>query len=491
MKKIFTSFLVAAMALTMNAQVISSPTDVEGVSVGLTAETMSPNALYVVGLDENSGNPTLWKTATGEIAELSESTTVFYYEYTYGQKDEWQYQYDWETWEIIDSVLVQVDDYDNKLDSTLMSYEAAFTGSFLDVNDLGMIVGEYGIEGNAVAILANASDIQDYTMLAAGESETEASSAYAISADGSVIAGFYYDAVDFANSAVKACIWTEGGSVRTDLPWPTNEEIGVEIEGTEARWISADGKIIGGFAQTFAFGDWILLFWELQEDGTYKPNTLVSQYYTENYDPALANKYMKFEPQGFSSNGEWATLMIQEQFDMFDWDAVWPDPQAARLNLKTGVMEVLTLEADPDSFFAPDAPTLYSVADNGTAVGFTGGMMTVRKGFVWPAGSSSLVAVKDIFTNEKYFDYTEMDGEESLSYITPDAKKVLGMNHRIVDEEWLTSSFIAELPETLAIENVGSAKAEVPAVCYDLMGNRVDALRSGFMIVGGKKVLVK
>ena len=100
------------------------------------------------------------------------------------------------------------------------------------VNNEGVMVGYQG--DYPVKILPDLTVVQLMT--------DTMGMANAISDDG-LICGATMD----AGYITHACLWKDGQTIM--LPEPTTEEAGTEVNGTSAKYISGDGKVIAGYVQ--------------------------------------------------------------------------------------------------------------------------------------------------------------------------------------------------------------------------------------------------
>ena len=79
--------------------------------------------------------------------------------------------------------------------------------------------------------------------------------------DLSVVVGCTYRAEDYNTTA---CVWKDG--VKTNLPIPTDEELGFEINGSGAYYTNSDGSVIAGYVVD-NYSTNTLLIWRLEEGG--------------------------------------------------------------------------------------------------------------------------------------------------------------------------------------------------------------------------------
>lgn len=458
--------------MVVNAQVVISPTGMMD-ETGMQAEGVSPDMQYVAGSNENTSQPAIWTVAGDDVKEFS-FEGVYY-----------PPLYDEDTYEFIGY------DYENP-------QQDMYEGTFHTINSAGTAVGDFGSSyTDKTPCFANVADTAvTYLYMAEGDA---GGSAYAITADGSVIAGFHFD----ASWTTHACVWRNGGQTaadRYDLPMPTDEEFGSPIDYVSARWMSEDGQVILGYAQDANTGDWVMLYWTANPDGTYTAHTeYTKQYFTtwemnfETWSQAWVDPtkpYSRFQPEAISANGEWVSLTLMETYDLDSWGM--PAILAGRLNLTTGALEVLDTEMTT-------APTFYGIANNGTAVGTTpvmygpmapghkapAEMGDLRQAYVWYAGGSVHQNVQEIFAGEEYFNTEELQTEFTLAAITPDAQYIVGTRTATDGvDSWEVTSYVVELPAT-PVENVvegvkgvkmienGQVVIIREGVKYNMMGQRL------------------
>lgn len=454
MKKIFTLVVCAIAVLSANAQVTFSP---ESGAQAIQAESMNANHTLVVGLNAMSLNPIIWDIANDETQEFSGTAMVD------------TPIYNEETWEIIGYEPV----------------EMPCSGSFHAVSDNGIAVGEFGAEGNGKAFMVNYAEGGEIKYLAGKDGEN--SSAFGITADGSTIVGFHFQITEDWQFIVGACIWTDNGDTRIELPNPSEEELGFAIDYCEARWISKDGSVIGGFVQDQAHGMWLLQTWHRNAAGEYVPDATAGKYYET--EMGMGKPYMKFnvDSSALSSNGVWMPVVIQDEYDWNDWENPWPEAKSARYNIEEDRLEILD---DKTAEF-------FGISNNGTAVGraTAGDMWGPTGAVIWPADQSESVLLTDY-----YNDFADLSPElsTSLCYITPNGKHVCGTVEYITYDEdpdmgtWHCRSFIAEMPEELSIQNVEN-KAPKATTIYDVTGRKLNDVpaKSGLYIVNGKKYIQK
>ena len=118
--------------------------------------------------------------------------------------------------------------------------------------------------------------------------------------DLSVIVGNYSVAPSYTGT--KACIWRNGKI--EDLPLPADEDLG--FDGSTAYYVSADGSVIAGYVGNGV--DNALVVWRLQSDGSYKYDLVYKNYLFDDNNPE--KPYIVFSPSGMSRNGRYVALLL-------------------------------------------------------------------------------------------------------------------------------------------------------------------------------------
>ncbi|MCQ2214168.1 MAG: hypothetical protein MJZ36_11080 [Bacteroidaceae bacterium] len=414
----------------------TTPVEIAGVKVSerndetqLMGEAMSPDATYVVGTNIAYYAPMVWNTTTGAVKNYTE----------YAE------------------------------------------GAFHAVNNSGFAVGDDGQgEGQAIAFRADGTQLVlyhdegeikhndefdfDYSTGDAG------SAAYAVSEDGKLIAGYYF-ASDYTTFP---CIWNEKGE-RITLPLPTYEEAGFEISGGEVRWISTDGSILAGFLMD-NMSTWPAAIWRKNSAGNYDCEIVSKPFWEEGYKQG--KPYMVFTTRSLSPNGEWMSLQVQKEFD--DWDFSTPQPlvQAARLNLKTGQLEVL----DDNSGVGIDGS---GIANDGTMVAYSLAEGLVgRLGYIWKAGEKKAICINDIFAQNP--ELPSFMANTPCS-ITADGTKIMGFG---IDANTDIFSYVMSYSD-------GANGISTPAITvrptdkiYNIAGQQMNSMNGrGIFIKNGKKMV--
>lgn len=440
-RKLFIAICAGVVSLAASAQLVISPTGLMN-EIAFQAENMSPDGTgYACGSNYLNEQAAIWNIATGEIMEYGSVDSI--YPPIYAE----------------DSITILGYDSTERV-------EVFLGGTFHAINNDGLAVGEYGREGNAYPAKVQFGS-NEISYLYSNREVDAGGGSWAVSSDGQIILGFYFD----EGWNTRACIWRNGGMHsrdRINLPAPTEEEFGGPIDYVAARWMNDDASVILGYVEDGITGSWVMIYWTLELDGYYKVHAEHAKRYFTPYDYDGSgnayyvkpnNPYAWFEPNAISANGEWISLTVTEQIDLNDFAAT-ETKKAARLNIKTDVLEVLDLGNY-------DAPIMYGIADNGTCAGANepggfgpmapargAGLSQNRNGYVWFANSDTIYSLQDMYPTEPYFNYSE--GDAVISTISSNGTKILGFTNQLSGEDWVISSYVATLP-TMAVEHVEDA----------------------------------
>ena len=471
MKKIFTLSSVLAAALSASAQdaftvgpdYLNSE-DGQGMELSLLGEKLSTNKLYVSGQEQNELVPFVWNTETGDVKTLV----------------------------VIDDVKMPINWDEEGNETEWTTEQMTRSGSFRSVSPNGIAVGALTDQQNYISypVMFDATTGKHtYLYREDGEAGGEG---YGITDDGKTIVGFYFD----ASWITTPCLWTNDGQTRTDLSAPSAEETGFPIDYASARWITPDGSRVLGYVQDFYSGAWVSVVWNRQEDGTYVPdctmakNLYQTRSYTEIpgedgwpifvYDEIVDPKpYTQLEPLCMSDNGEWVVCVVADYVDEDNDQNPLMAAKNIRYNVKTGQCDVIEAGGETSKI------EIFGIANDGTAAGRLTGEVDWETfsqpidAVVWPAGSTSLVKLQEVFSGDPYADGWTAS---ALSTISADGKTAMGYAS---DEMGFYTTFVVEL---LALtEGIHSVTAPVrEGVAYDLQGRRTNAT-AGFRIVDGKK----
>lgn len=294
------------------------------------------------------------------------------------------------------------------------------------------------------------------------------SSAYAVTADGETIFGYYFDQSYYTTP----CYWRNGE--RFDLPLPTFEETGFGFNGGEVRWCTPDGKVLLGFLMD-DYGTWPACVWRMNEDGRYECDPVCKDFYEADY--GFGKPYMLFCPYGLSENGEWVSISLQEEFDAFNWAPQTP-VQMARLNLNSGELQILGEEVD-------QATIAGCIANDGSMLFIANALMGMvgREAYYWAAGTQNSIALEEL-TGE-LDEMADLLGNTPC-FISADGKTIQGFGLNANADIF---SYIITMADAVSLNKLA---AEQGMQICNLQGEQLSEVSApGIYVINGKKVLVK
>lgn len=242
---------------------------------------------------------------------------------------------------------------------------------------------------------------------------------YGITPDGKVkVGGFYND-----NYMTQAAYWDENNT-QVNLPQPSTEWTGFTVNGTQARWISADSSVIAGYIMD-DYSLWPATLWKRNADGhTYSAAPICRDYFT--LEEGGNKPYSYFMPQGLSENGQWLALALVTNEET-------PVGAIGRYNIATEELQVFRCDDNAGDFANLESPYPSAIANDGTLVGYTS-YGDGRKAFIWEGGSET----PELFV-KKFPDLTELatydeGGFHSPCGISADGRYIVGSGI-ITDED--------------------------------------------------------
>lgn len=447
MKKILAFILCANLMTAAFAQsaFTVSPSFISGNEVMLLGEGMSQNHAWVAGTDQMAGVPMIWNVATGDV-------TMFVY---------------------LDSV-----------DMELYWEVSPMMGSFHAVNNNGVAVGGLNTADYVShPIMATADGNLTYLYYSDADAGSEA---YGISEDGSTIVGFYFD----EDWKTTACVWTENGTVRTDLPCPTAEQMGFPVEYVSARWISTDGNVILGYAQDDNTGAWVAMLWKkVNGEWVINPfggNFYQTKYYTEDGELVIPGDkpYFDFEPIAISANGDWVSVKVLTRHDPTDWDNI-PLEQAARYNVTSNTLQVADFNEEYSEL------RMFGIADNGTAVGRLTGNVDFTTweqpvdAVIWDAADSTLRRINELFADDEY---CAGMSASAFSSITADGSYAMGYS---ADEFHVQTTFVVALRNNSGIDAAQTEISLYPNPATTRMSVNADEMIRSISILDIKGQMIR
>ena len=349
-----------------------------------------------------------------------------------------------------------------------------FGADIREVNNDGVATGY-----NEQACFLNIDGTVDYFEAEEGMSTI----ARDASDDLSVVVGCTYPTDGFNTTA---CVWVDGE--KTDLPVPTDEELGFETNGSVAYYTNSDGSVIAGYVVD-NYSTNPLLIWRLQDDGSYVCDPVCTRYFSPNGDME-GRPYVMFAAQGLSRNGRYVSLNVM------DASSGLYEQRIGRLDLETG--EVETYVADGSGDIQANAEMQATqVSNDGTIIGWSlagSWAMQVRSAVIWYKGEDPKLLSNVVPDVEEIANFDSL-GFNTVIDITPDGRYVVGF---AMDEMSNYKGYVLDLgTASSAVNEVVKEDAEAYEVArYAINGTRLQAPTKGINIVKmsdgtTKKVIVK
>ncbi|MDO4159812.1 MAG: hypothetical protein Q4D41_05105 [Prevotellaceae bacterium] len=296
--------------------------------------------------------------------------------------------------------------------------------------------------------------------------------ANAITSDGTLVVGNLLENSWYQ----KACYWKNGEL--TMLPEPTAEEVGFNVNGAAAYYVSADGSVIVGYVVD-DMSSYPAVAWILGEDGTYTVNPICKGYFTADMEDETI-PYVEFRPSGVSADGKYVALSVR---------TTGYCSNMGRYNLETNTLEVADFELNYMLNF-----TTSGIANDGTMVGYcedwSEGLMY---GFIWKAGEASYAKL-----SSEYPDFTNLAAYDTAghipTFISPDGNYIVGWGYN--PETYYCESYVLDRNLATGINTVSDNKEVKEVARYTIDGAKISTPTKGLNIVKmsdgtTKKVIVK
>lgn len=208
-----------------------------------------------------------------------------------------------------------------------------------------------------------------------------------ISPNGKLIVGAHYDGDD---SEGTPCIFNEGTPV--DLPQPSDKFLGATSSGATALSVSNDSIISGYWVDDMATRP--ALLWAPNRDGkTFMPYPFSRPYFAATMESTLPFIIFSCDQTVMSANGKY--LVINYEQYTGEWESI---QSVARYNTENDSLELFTPNAEDEMFVNSGSQVFGSaVSDEGTIIGFYGGLYGPRLGFIWKKGDESIKALASEF----------------------------------------------------------------------------------------------
>ena len=372
-------------------------------------------------------------------------------------------------------------DVNGKTFKTFGSVDSEATSDIRAISNEGKGVGTYSPGSSTYGYICNFAD---------GTSKmVESGLTKGISPDGSFITGAkieetgsYWNAVYFDGDntvALPEPTTKWAGWISTD---PDDPEV---ILGSSADFVSSDKSIIAGYVID-PMGTYPAVVWRQNRDGkTYSADLISRNYFCCNPDFMDASKdnYAQFSISGMSENGKWLALYVAK-YSEDGWSATYG---LGRYNLETDELE----EYYDDEWSADECFTS-GIADDGTLIGFCGGL-NAERGFIWKAGAEAAQLLSVAYPGVPEFTEFDTIGGHKPCGISADGRYITGYGYYDrVDGETETAGYESYIFDTTAkgattaIKAVPSISketiAKAAAARYDLSGKLVGKNFKGISI---------
>lgn len=322
------------------------------------------------------------------------------------------------------------------------------------VSSTGVAVGFNG-PGRTFDITGKATDITDMGLLED------------ITPDGKMISGSIIGELGYDT---HACIWKDGEPAM--LAEPADAWMGFETYGTSAKHISGDGSVMVGQAID-NYSTFPALMWRQNKDGSYSADPSAVRRY---FEAGEGDKpYYWFSASNVSNNGKWMAVYVQPSGGY--------DILPARYNLETDELEVAEVEPSDDPYDGQSYQTS-GIADDGTVVGFFGGMM-MRQGFIWKGGEKEPKALAEVYDKCPLLGEMDANGVHVAADITSDGRYIMGFGVN-TDWEFVTYVLDTEAYDPDAPTSVSTVEAKTgngKKAVFDISGKRLPASLRGISIV--------
>ena len=201
-----------------------------------------------------------------------------------------------------------------------------------------------------------------------------------VSPNGKLIVGARYDSDDGEGIP---CIFNEGTPV--DLPQPSDKFLGAHINGASALSVSNDSIISGYWIDDMATRP--ALLWAPNRDGkTFMAYPFSRQYFAPSAESTHPYTIFSCDQTIMSANGKYVVINYERYTG--EWEAI---ESVARYNTENDSLELFTPDAEDEMFTDPGSQLFgCAVSDDGTIVGFYGGLYGPRLGFVWKKGDEKV-----------------------------------------------------------------------------------------------------
>lgn len=337
--------------------------------------------------------------------------------------------------------------------------------SFFGVNDNGKGFGYFDDYAIVFDMDGNMTKLNE---------DTYEDGTFAIAKHGTNDESFYVGNTYGMDYVTHACYWKDG--VKVDLPEPTSEWCGFEVNGTSAERITPDGSlIVGRIVDNWAAYPMVL--WTRNADGeTYSVTYPCKRYFEGGYG---SNPYIIFQATATSENGKYVAIQ------MCDWEENY---YLGRYDTETDLLEYTSVTAEPSEGeeVEPERATYNcnAVANDGTMYFYkeVSGWGMQRTGYVWKAGEQTPVTLAEAFPACEAFAEFDLNGVHTPTGVSADGRYVSGF---MADENFDFHVYLFDTQAYSAeasVQGVQASKAEAKDI-HGLDGVRRSVMERGVNII--------
>lgn len=255
------------------------------------------------------------------------------------------------------------------------------------------------------------------------------------------------------------CVFHDG--TPRDLPLPSNSFLGYESAGAAALSVADNGTVSGYFVDDMATRP--ATTWALLNDGaTFFPYPISRPYFAPTAESSKPYAMFSCDQTTISPNGKW--LVINYEKYVGDGSVIG----TARYNLQTDEVEFFSPDEEDERFAEVGAEVYgFSIADDGTVVGFYGGAYGPRIGFLWKAGETDIQRLATAFPGAtRLADYDE-GYFNTPSAISADGRYIAGFAYISPEDQDEDEYYLSWVLDTQDPDAAGSATAVAPIVVKD------------------------
>lgn len=298
-----------------------------------------------------------------------------------------------------------------------------------------------------------------------------------ISPDGKLIAGARYDNEDSPEG--QPCLFKDGKPV--DLPQPSNKFLGASSTGAAALSVSNDSIISGLWVDNMATRP-ALLWAPGREADTYMVYPFSRPYFAVDMESTKPYATFSCDQTVMSPNGKYIVVNVEKYTG--EWES---SLGVARYNTANDSLEIFTCDPEDEMFAEVGAEIMgCAVSDDGTIVGFYGGMYGPRCGFMWKKGDDKIKSLAAEFPKATLLADYDAGGFNTPAGISADGRYIAGFAYKEGETEddggYVSWVFDTQYDNASGVESAPAAEAKKVVARFTADGKRLkaDAKARGF-----------